>query len=216
MTNNTIITISRQYGSGGRLIGEKLAEALKIPFYDKELITMAAEQSGYSREIFERMDERASSSLLYTLSINPGMAGGITGIADLPLNDKVFLIQNNVIRQLADKGSCVIVGRCADYILKEYPNCINVFICSDMADRISRITNVYGVSFNNAEREIQKHDKQRANYYNFYTHTKWGIATNYDLCLNSGIIGIEASVEVIKAYVEGRSRFRAQQPQQTK
>lgn len=206
MTNHIIITISRQYGSGGRLIGEKLAEALGIPFYDKELITLAAEQGGFSREIFERMDERASSSLLYTLSVNPGMAGGLTGIADLPLNDKVFLIQNNVIKQLADKGSCVIVGRCADYILKEYPNLIKIFICSDMADRIERITKVYGISFSNAEREIQKYDKRRANYYSFYTHTKPGIAVNYDLCLNSGQIGIDASVEVIKAYVEGRRR----------
>ncbi len=209
MTNHIIITISRQYGSGGRLIGEKLAEALGIPYYDKELITMAAEQSGFSREIFERMDEKASSSLLYTLSINPGMAGGLTGVADLPLNDKVFLIQNNIIKQLADKGSCVIVGRCADYILKEYPNCINIFICSDMADRIRRITSVYGMSLSNAEREIQRYDKRRANYYSFYTHTKWGIATNYDLCLNSGIIGIDASVQVIKAYVEGRKAFLA-------
>ncbi|MCI8600178.1 MAG: cytidylate kinase-like family protein [Oscillospiraceae bacterium] len=206
MTNHIIITISRQYGSGGRLIGEKLAETLGIPFYDKELITLAAEQSGFSREIFERMDERASSSLLYTLSVNPGMAGGLTGIADLPLNDKVFLIQNNVIKQLADKGSCVIVGRCADYILKEYPNLIKVFICSDMTDRIERITKVYGVSFTNAEREVQKYDKRRSNYYSFYTHTKPGIAANYDLCLNSGQIGIDASVEVIRAYVEGRRR----------
>ena len=178
MTNHIIITISRQYGSGGRLIGEKLAETLGIPFYDKELITLAAEQSGFSREIFERMDERASSSLLYTLSVNPGMAGGLTGIADLPLNDKVFLIQNNVIKQLADKGSCVIVGRCADYILKEYPNLIKVFICSDMTDRIERINKVYGVSFTNAEREVQKYDKRRSNYYSFYTHTKPGIAAN--------------------------------------
>lgn len=207
MTNNIIITISRQYGSGGRLIGEKLAGKLGIPFYDKELITMAAEQSGFSREIFERMDERASSSLLYTLSLNPGMAGGMTGMMDLPLNDKVFLIQNNIIKQLADKGSCVIVGRCADYILKDRSDCVNVFICSDMADRIKRITEVYGMSLTNAEREIQKYDKRRANYYNFYTHTKWGIATNYDLCLNSGIIGIDASVEVIRAYVESRDRF---------
>ena len=210
MKNHIVITISRQYGSGGRLIGEKLAAELGIPFYDKELITMAAEQSGFSREIFEKMDERASSSLLYTLSVNPGMAGGLAGTLDLPLNDKVFIVQNNVIKQLADKGPCVIVGRCADYILRDYADCVNVYISSDMDDRIKRITEVYGLTMDNAEKEILKYDKRRNNYYNFYTHTKPGIAANYDLCINSGIIGLDAAVAVIKAYVEARDAFESE------
>ena len=210
MKNNIIITISRQYGSGGRLIGEKLAEALGIPFYDKELITLAAEQSGFSREIFEKLDERASSSLLYTLSINPAMAGGLAGTMELPMNDKVFLIQNNIIKQLADKGPCVIVGRCADYILQDYADCVNVYISSDMDDRVKRITEVYGLSMTNAEKEIQKQDKRRNNYYYFYTHNKPGIAANYDLCINSGIVGIDAAVAVIKAYVEARDAFKSE------
>ena len=139
MANDTIITISRQYGSGGRFIGRKLAEALDIPFYDKELITMSAEESGMSKEIFEKADEKAANSLLYTLSMNAYLLHGMAGVPDLPLNDKVFLVQSEVIRKLAAKGPCVIVGRCADYVLQENPNCVNVYIYSDMEDRVSRV-----------------------------------------------------------------------------
>ena len=127
---------------------------------------------------------------------------GVTGMADLPLNDKVFLVQTKIIKDVAEKGGCVIVGRCADYILKEYHNVVNVFIRSNMNDRIERATNVYKISMNNASKEIQKMDKKRANYYSFYAHSKWGVAENYDLCINSGRIGIDQSVQVIADYVE--------------
>ena len=203
MAKSTVITISRQYGSGGRLIGKKLAEKFDIPFYDKELIELAVEESGFSKEIFEKVDERASSSLLYTLSVTPGlMHGSLTGMADLPLNDKVFLVQTKIIKDVAAKGGCVIVGRCADYILKEMHNVVNVFIRSNMTDRINRCVNVYNLNMNNAAKEIQRMDKKRANYYSFYAHSKWGVAENYDLCINSGRIGIEASVDVIADYVD--------------
>ena len=201
MAIETVITISRQYGSGGRFIGRKLAEALNIPFYDKELITMAAEESGMSRELFEKADEKATSSLLYTLSMNSYLLHGMAGVPDLPLNDKVFLIQSEVIRKLAAKGPCVIVGRCADYILREHPGCVNVYIYSDIEERVERATTYYNLSADRASEQIQKMDKKRATYYNFYTNQKWGRAENYDLSLNSAKIGIEGCVEVIRGFV---------------
>ncbi len=201
MATNTVITISRQYGSGGRFVGRKLAEALNIPFYDKELIAMAAEESGMSRELFEKADEKASNSLLYTLSMNSYLLHGMAGVPDLPLNDKVFLVQSEVIRKIADKGPCVIVGRCADYILRELPNCVNVYIYSDMEDRVARATTYYNLSADRAKEQIQKTDKKRATYYNFYTNLKWGRAENYDLSLNSAKIGIDGCVDVICRFV---------------
>ena len=201
MANDTIITISRQYGSGGRFIGRKLAEALDIPFYDKELITMSAEESGMSKEIFEKADEKAANSLLYTLSMNAYPLHGMAGVPDLPLNDKVFLVQSEVIRKLAAKGPCVIVGRCADYVLRENPNCVNVYIYSDMEDRVSRATTYYNLSADRAQEQIQKTDKKRAAYYNFYTNLKWGRAENYDLSLNSAKIGVDGCVEVIRSFI---------------
>ncbi len=201
MANDTIITISRQYGSGGRFIGRKLAEALDIPFYDKELITMSAEESGMNKEIFEKADEKAANSLLYTLSMNAYLLHGMAGVPDLPLNDKVFLVQSEVIRKLAAKGPCVIVGRCADYVLRENPNCVNVYIYSDMEDRVSRATTYYNLSADRAQEQIQKTDKKRAAYYNFYTNLKWGRAENYDLSLNSAKIGVDGCVEVIRSFI---------------
>lgn len=202
MAMETVITISRQYGSGGRFIGRKLAEALGIPFYDKELITMAAEESGMSKELFEKADEKAGSSLLYTLSMNSYLLHGMAGVPDLPLNDKVFLIQSEMIRKVADKGPCVIVGRCADYVLREKENCLNVYIYSDLNDRVARATTYYGLSPERAREQMQKMDKKRASYYNFYTNLKWGRAENYDLSLNSAKVGIDGCVDVIRAFAE--------------
>lgn len=202
MTTKTIITISRQYGSGGRLIGKKLAENLGIPFYDKELLTLAAEQSGYSREVFESVDENAASSLLYTLSMNAQMIHGAASVAPLPINDKVFLIQTDVIRKIANEGPCVIVGRCADYILKENPDRVAVFLYADREKRLQRIIDVYGVSAEKAPDVLQKTEKRRTNYYNFYTGSKHGIAANYDLSINSGLLGIEESALLIQRFVE--------------
>lgn len=213
MAINTVITISRQYGSGGRFIGRKLAEALNIPFYDKELITMAVEESGMSRELFEKADEKATNSLLYTLSMNSYLLHGMAGMPDLPLNDKVFLVQSEVIRKIADKGPCVIVGRCADYILRELPNCVNVYIYSDMEDRIARATTYYNLSADRAKEQIQKTDKKRAAYYNFYTNLKWGRAENYDLSLNSAKIGIEGCVDVICRFVNCAEAIEAAKEQ---
>ena len=198
MAKSTVITISRQYGSGGRLIGKKLAEKFDIPFYDKELIELAVEESGFSKEIFEKVDERASSSLLYTLSVTPGlMHGGLTGMADLPLNDKVFLVQTKIIKDVAAKGGCVIVGRCADFILRDRADLLKVFIHADPAFRADRIVRVYGEREDSPEKRIRDKDKRRMAYYRYYTDIDWGVAKNYDICLDSGTIGIDRCADII-------------------
>jgi len=163
---------------------------------------MAAEESGMSKELFEKADEKAGSSLLYTLSMNSYLLHGMAGVPDLPLNDKVFLIQSEMIRKVADKGPCVIVGRCADYVLREKENCLNVYIYSDLDDRVARATTYYGLSPERAREQMQKMDKKRASYYNFYTNLKWGRAENYDLSLNSAKVGIDGCVDVIRAFAE--------------
>lgn len=136
----TVITISRQYGSGGRFIGRKLAEALDIPFYDKEIILRAAEESGLSREIMEQLEEKPTNSLLYTLSLNAGLLRGGTVSPELPLSDQVFLVQSDTIRKMADQGPCVIVGRCSEYILRDRKRCVRVYLYADMDSRIARAT----------------------------------------------------------------------------
>ena len=134
--------------------------------------------------------------------MNSYLLHGMAGVPDLPLNDKVFLIQSEMIRKVADKGPCVIVGRCADYVLREKENCLNVYIYSDLDDRVARATTYYGLSPERAREQMQKMDKKRASYYNFYTNLKWGRAENYDLSLNSAKVGIDGCVDVIRAFAE--------------
>lgn len=195
---NTIITISRQYGSGGREIGKKLAEELGIPFYDNEIITIAAKKSGFAEGIFEQADQKPTGSLLYSLS----MFGANLASFDLPLNDKVFLIQSDIIREIAAKSGCVIVGRCADYVLRENPNCVNVFISGDLEERMQWAVRENGVEPEKAKETVLKIDKRRATYYNYYTSMKFGNATNYQLCLNSSVLGRNGTVEIIRKFVE--------------
>lgn len=194
---NAIITISREYGSGGREIGKKLAQQLEIPFYDHELISIAAKKSGFAEGIFDQADQRPTGSLLYTLS----MFGGPATAFDLPLNDKVFLIQSDIIREVASQGGCVIVGRCADYVLKGNPNLINIFIHGDLKDRMEWAIKENDIPPEKAKDAVLKIDKRRATYYNYYTSQKFGRAQNYDLTLNSSSLGRDASVEVIKQFV---------------
>jgi cytidylate kinase len=201
--SQSVITIARQYGSGGRIIGEKLAKALNIPFYDKELIAMAAKKSGLSKEIFEKADEKATSSLLYSLVMGTYNFGShFSMAADMPINDRLFMIQADIIKNAAMEGPCVIVGRCADYILREHTHCFHVFIRADHDDRVKRIVEEYGDPAAKAEDLLQKKDKQRANYYNFYSNKKWGDLNNYDLVVNSSLFGIEGSIELIKAALQ--------------
>ena len=190
-----IITIGREYGSGGRFIAKQLAEKLNIKYYDSELITKAAKESGIDPSVFEQYDEKKEFFF-----------GGTSGLYsyDIPLSQKVFLAQNDAIKQIADSNeSAVIVGRCADYVLKEYDNVLSVFICAPMDAKIERCVKYYGIDPKKAESIIVKMDKKRRGYYNFYTDGDWGMARNYDICVNSKI-GIEESVNAIVAYVNGR------------
>lgn len=207
MANNTIITIARQYGSGGHDIGEKLAEELKIPFYDKELLERAAKDSGFCQEIFENYDEKPTNSFLYSLVMDTYSMGHSTAaFAEMPLNHKIFLAQFNAIKDIAKEGPCVIVGRCADYALADFPNVVNVYLYADMQSRIARIARRHDVTDAKAKDLIQKTDKGRASYYNYYTNKKWGEATGYDLCLNTASLGIDGSIHMIREFVACKER----------
>ena len=196
MNQNKIITISRQYGSGGRIIGKKLAEALGIPFYDNELITMAAEKTGLSVECFKDAEKTSVGNLFFSLtSLTPSIDS-----VGLPLNEKIFLVQSQVIKEVAEEGPCVIVGRSANYVLSENPNCINIFLQADLPDRVERAIHTYHHDPQGAESMVIKTDKRRANYYNYFTGGKWGKAENYDLILNTSRMDLDKIVEVIKTY----------------
>lgn len=207
MTNNNIITIARQFGSGGRAIGEELAKKLEIPYYDKELISIAAKESGMNPEIFESVDEKAANSLLYSLSMGLYSFGsGFSAMGDLPVNDKLYILQHKIIRDLAAKGPCIIVGRCADYILKDNPNTIKIFIHANMEYRKERAINVHNIEATKAEHIINRTDKSRANYYSFYSGQKWGVAENYDLTIDSSKLSIDKIVELIQNYIKIKNK----------
>lgn len=191
-TNMPIITISRQYGSGGRFIGKRLSEKLGIPFYDQALLNLAAKQSGLASELFEHA-EKAASGLNFLLS----MSTHVPGLAGPPLNDQVFMIQSDVIRHLAEQGPCVLVGRCAGDVLRDRTDCLNVYVHASLPDRIDRAVKHYGVPREQAKIILRKMDKNRAAYYEYYTNRRWGQAENYHLSLNSDSLGIDACVETI-------------------
>lgn len=205
MKEKIIITIGREYGSGGREIGKKLAAALNIPFYDKELITIAAQESGFNKELFEKNDEQVNYSHNYMTAIGYILGSPVASLTDLSMNDQIYFVQAHVIEELAAKGSCVIVGRCADYVLRDNPDHISIFVHADLEDKILRVVNEYhGAALEEAESVINKADKRRANYYNYYTNRKWSRAATYDLCINSSTLGIDKTVELIKQYIELR------------
>ena len=203
MKTNTIITIGRQYGSAGRQIGRVLAEELGIKCYDKELLERAAKESGLCEELFENHDEKPTNSFLYSLVMDTYSFGYTSSaFSDMPINQKVFLAQFETIKNIAKKGPCVIVGRCADYVLKNEPNIIDFFISGNTAEKKKRILERYDIEKNKAEDFIRKTDKRRASYYNYYTDMKWGEAKNYDLCINSSKTGVDGAIKLMKAYIE--------------
>lgn len=209
MACNSIITIGRQYGSGGREIGQKLAEALGIRFFDNELLDRAAKDSGICQELFENHDEKPTNSFLYSLVMDTySMGYASASLSGMPINHKVFLAQFNAIKKIADEGPCVMVGRCADYALADYPNCVSIFIYNDLQNRIRRIADKYDMTDAKAKDSIQKQDKQRASYYNYYTSKRWGDISSYDMCINSGMLGIDGTVHLIREFVEEREAFR--------
>ena len=204
MNKKFVVNIGRQLGSGGKEIGEKLAARLGIDFYDKELITLASKESGLCREFFEKADERPSQGIIGGLF---GMRFPFVGDGALPTqnclsNDALFKVQSDVIRQLADTKSCLFLGRCADYILRDYPNCANIFISASRSARIARLCAAHSISEEEAESMMHKEDKKRAEYYNYYSYKTWGAAATYHLCIDSSVLGIEKTVDFIEAFVK--------------
>jgi len=189
-----IITIGREYASGGRDIGKLVSEKLGIPFYNKEILHMAAEKLNMSAEDIKHADETAANSLLYSMSLMSNLS---TSTA-LPINDRIYIEEREVIKTLAQQGPCVIVGRCADNILKDIrDDVLNVFIYADQEARAKRAIEQYGESPDSVYHSLRKHDKKRSTYYNLNTGQKWGAKDNYDLCINSSNISIETCAETI-------------------
>lgn len=187
---NRIITISREFGSGGRTVGKRTAEQLGIPCYDRELIQKIAGKSGFAEGYIKSLDETAPGGFLASAFSNRTF--GQTN------EDYLWNIQRKVILELAEQGPCVIVGRCADFILRDQADCLTVFIHADLAFRAQRIVQVYGEREDSPEQRIRDKDKRRAAYHRFYTDMKWGYAKNYQISLDSGLLGIDACVEVLK------------------
>lgn len=198
-----IITIGRQFGSGGRAVGKKLAKELDISFYDNEIVDKVVADSDLHPDVVKSADERATDSLLYSLITG----GGLRGVSDamqyeMPINDKVFIKQTKVIKEFAAKGSGVFVGRCADYILEEQKGVLRVFIYADMETRIARVAEFDGITPQKAKERIVKKERQRKAYYNYYTDKAWGSMQSYDLCINTTRTGIDGAVDIIKDFLE--------------
>lgn len=200
MSNNLIITIGRQYGSGGHEIARELSELMGIKMYDKELIEKSAIKSGIAPEILHMYDEHPTNSLLYSMSVgvNP-FSASVTGIHYEPIGDRVFKAQADIIRHIAEEESCIFVGRCANSILKDRANVLSVFIHADLEQRITRICEFENISRAKASDIIKKADKRRAGYCSQFADMKWGVATNYDLCINSAI-GFGNAAQLIKFF----------------
>lgn len=206
--DNFVITIGREFGSGGMDVARMLADKLNIKYYDKELLGMAAKESGLCEEIFENHDEKPTNSFLYSLVMDTYSVSGYTSapFLDMPLNHKVFLAQFDTIKNLAAKESCIIVGRCADYALSEHPNCLSVFIHADLEFRIKHLMDTYQMTRDKAKDMIHKTDKKRASYYNYYSSKKWGDSRSYNLCLDSGQLGLEGCTEMILTYMDLKAK----------
>ncbi len=204
MDEKFVINIGRQLGSGGREIGEKLATRLGISFYDKELINLASEESGLCREFFEKADERAAQGIVGGLfgARFPFIGDGAIPTMNCLSNDALFKVQSDVIRKLAEEKSCLFVGRCADYILRDHPRCANVFISASREERIARLCRIHSISKNEAEDMMNRADKKRSEYYNYYSYKTWGAAATYHLCIDSSALGIERTIDFIEAFVK--------------
>ena len=197
---NKIVTIGRQFGSNGRIIGQRVAEKMGIVCYDKELIKAAAKESGLWEDLLENLDEKPTNSFLYSVVMDPYSFAYSVDNSNygMNLNQKAFMATFNTIRKIADEKSCVFIGRCADYVLRDYENVLNVFIYAPLEDRIKNIVERYpDMTEKKAKDQIVKEDKARASYYNFYTSNKWGRIESYDICINSSKVGVEAAADMI-------------------
>ena len=204
MDKKIIITIARQYGSGGREIGEKVAKKLGIALYDKELITDAATKGNLDENVSKMADESAANSLLYTLAMGSNVLGTTMHFGyKMPLNDKLFLLQSEVIKEKAKEESCVIIGRCADYVLRDEENVLRIFVYGDLDHRQMRIQERHPeLKSSQLIDVINKTDKRRSSYYNFYTGNKWGKYDNYDMAINSSTLGIDGAADLIVVCVK--------------
>lgn len=201
--DKAIITIGREYGSGGHDIGKLVAQKLGVPFYDKEILTLAAKESGICEELFENHDEKATPSYLFSLVSSMGEIPPATS-NEMPLNHRIFMAQFEAISKVAMQGPCVIVGRCGNYMLKGQPNVVNVFIYADLDARIERIMKVENLPFDQAKERVRKVDRQRQSYYNFFADGNWGHRSNYHLMINSAGVTHEGAVETILSFIRGR------------
>ena len=209
MNSNLIISIGRQYGSGGREIGEKLAARLGIAFYNNELITMAAQKSGMAHNVIDEADEKATNSLLYTLAMGSSFFNANVGVNyDMPINDRLFVTQSDLIKSLADEAPAVFIGRCSDYVLRGYPNLLRLFIHAPLDYRAAHIAERHNVSLDKAKDLAIKTDKRRANYYNYYTGQKWGRLENFDVAIDSSRLGIDGTVEMLVGFIEAYKKLK--------
>ena len=205
MNGKIIITIARQYGSGGREIGEKVAAKLGIKLYDKELIKAAASKGSLDEDVTKLADESAANSLLYTLAMGSNVLGTTMHFGyKMPLNDKLFILQSEIIKEYAKEESCVIIGRCADYVLRDEENLFRIFVYGDLDHRQARVAQRHPeLKSSQLVDVINKTDKRRSSYYNFYTGNKWGKYDNYDIAINSSTLGIDGAAELICSCVKG-------------
>jgi Cytidylate kinase len=205
--SKTIITIGREFGSAGKEIGGILSKLLQIKLYDEEMLERAAKESGMCQNLFETHDEKPTNSFLYSLVMDTYSLNYSTNrYADMPLNHKVFLAQFDAIQKIADEGSCILIGRCADYALADYENVLRVFIYADIETRIKRISRIYECNEAKAKEMILKTDKKRKSYYNYYTNKNWSDVSSYDLCLNSATLGMNGVAETIAAAIKNKEK----------
>ncbi|MBD5096198.1 MAG: cytidylate kinase-like family protein [Lachnospiraceae bacterium] len=199
---NKIITIGRQFGSNGREIGRELATKLDIPFYDKELLNETAKNSGMSEVVLKTLDERPSRSFLYSIVMDPYSFGFNSGGYQTDLSQKAFQATFDTVNKIGEEGPCVIVGRCADYALRKNPNKVSLFIHAPLEKRIETVMERFNLTYDKAKSQINKEDKARASYYNFYTSKKWGALESYDVFINSSLMSIEDNVDFIIEYMK--------------
>lgn len=202
-----VITIARGYGSGGRTIGKMLSEELGIPYYDRDLLRFASDDSGINEQLFAKADEKLKKSLLFKIAKNIYKGELIPpDNDDFVSNDNLFNYQAKIIKELADTESCIIIGRCADFILKDHPNVVRLFVHAPLQDCINTLVDMTGKSEKEVEKQILEIDKHRADYYKYYTGREWENAKHYDLCLNSSKLGFHKCVEIVKSYLDIRFR----------
>ncbi len=207
MDKKYVITIARGYGSGGRTIGKMLSEELGIPYYDRDLLRFASDDSGINEELFAKADEKLKKSLLFKIARNIYKGELIPPDSDdFVSNDNLFNYQAKIIKELAETESCIIIGRCADFILKDYPNVVRLFVHAPLEDCINTLKEMTGKPEKELEKQILAIDKHRAEYYNYYTGREWENAKHYDLCLNSSKLGFDKCVEIVKSYLDIRFR----------